>query len=395
MTTPSHLGLKGYHSVQFYVRNLERFVSWHTQKFDFRPVAKSSKDFEEQTGERSVVLRGAGNIAWIVTEPLEPKSTAGRFLSQHTEGVGFLNFAVHDLEASVAFLAERKAPFLYGLKRVAGGTGSWAEIGIATSLGDTNMRFIETAGYDRFAPGFDWIADWQTVGGNRFGFADIDHVTVNTRCMAGVAEFYRSVLGFEQYWGIEFHTSKAGLRGGTGSGLESVVMWDRHSGIKFATNQPLEPFFNNSQIQIYVEDNGGTGVQHLALSTAAIIPVIEGLREAGCLFLDAPAKYYRQLPERISSNKIGTIKEPMAAIEKLGILVDGSNGKYLLQLFMKEMSMQVRDPSAGPFFYEIIQRAGDPGFGDGNFKALFDSIEQEQVGLSRQEMRDRIDALSP
>jgi 4-hydroxyphenylpyruvate dioxygenase len=394
MATPTHIGLKGYHSVQFYVRDLERFVSWHERKFDFRRVAKSTEAFEKAVGERSIVLRGAGDIAWIVTQPIEGKSTAGRFLAHHTEGVGFLNFAVHDLSATVAFLAERRAPFLYGIKRSEGGGGSWAEIGIATSLGDTNMRFIQTAGYNQFAPGFEWTAQWNAVGGNRFGFTDIDHVTVNTRCMAGVAEFYRSILGFEQYWGIEFHTSKAGLKGGTGSGLESVVMWDKHSGIKFATNQPLEPYFNNSQIQIYVEDNGGTGVQHLALSTAQIIPVIEGLREAGCKFLDAPSKYYRQLPERITANKIGTIKEPMDAIEKLGILVDGSNGKYLLQLFMKEMSTQVSDTSAGPFFYEIIQRAGDPGFGDGNFKALFDSIEQEQVSLSRQEMRDRLDALS-
>jgi 4-hydroxyphenylpyruvate dioxygenase len=395
MTTAGHIGLKGYHSVQFYVSDLNRAVEWHTKKFDFKPIARSTPEFEKATGERSIVLRGAGDIGWIITQPIEEKSTAGRFIKHHTEGVGFLNFAVHDLAKTVSFLAERRSPFLYGIKNVKGNKGgSWNEIAIATSLGDTNMRFIETKGFENFAPGFEWTADWNSVGGNRFGFTDVDHVTVNTRCMAGVAEFYRAILGFEQYWGIEFHTSKAGLKGGTGSGLESVVMWDKHSGIKFATNQPLEPYFNNSQIQIYVEDNGGTGVQHLALSTASIIPVIEGLREAGCLFLDAPAKYYRQLPERIAANKIGVIREPMDEIEKLGILVDGSNGKYLLQLFMKEMSMQHRNPNAGPFFYEIIQRAGDPGFGDGNFKALFDSIEQEQVALSRQEMRDRIDALS-
>lgn len=394
MSNANHIGLKGYHSVQFYVRDLERAVEWHTKKFDFHPVAKSTKEHESALGEKSVVLRGAGNIGWIFTKPIEEKSTAGRFLAHHPEGVGFLNFEVHNLQKTAAFLAERRAPFLYDIRTKTDAQGrTWAETGIATSLGDSNMRFIEPGGFAQFAPGFEWTADWNTVGGNRFGFFDIDHVTVNSRCMAGVAEFYRAILGFEQYWGIEFHTTKAGLKGGTGSGLESVVMWDKHSGIKFATNQPLEPYFNNSQIQIYVEDNGGTGIQHFALSTPKIIPVIEGLREIGCQFLDAPSKYYRLLPERISANKIGTIKEPMADIEKLGVLVDGSNGKYLLQLFMKEMSVQMNDTSAGPFFYEIIQRAGDNGFGDGNFKALFDSIEQDQVAHSRQEMRDRIDAL--
>jgi 4-hydroxyphenylpyruvate dioxygenase len=390
---PAHIGLQGYHSVQFFVKDLDRAVQWHERKFDFRRVARSTPQFEKEQGARSVVLRGAGNIGWIFTQPLEEKSTAGRFLAHHTEGVGALNFSVSDLQATAAFLAERRAPFLYDIRRHTNG-GTFTETAIATSLGDANFRFIEESGYQGFAPGFEWTADWASVGGNRFGFTDIDHVTVNARSMAGVAEFYRSVLGFEQYWGIQFHTSAAGQEKGTGSGLESVVMWDRHSGIKFATNQPLQPYFNNSQIQIYVEDNGGTGIQHFALSCDEIIPVIHGLREAGCQFLDAPAKYYRQLPERIAENKIGTIKEPMSEIEKLGILVDGSNGKYLLQLFMKEMSTQHGAVDAGPFFYEIIQRAGDPGFGDGNFKALFDSIEQEQVSLNRQEMRDRVDSLS-
>jgi 4-hydroxyphenylpyruvate dioxygenase len=170
-------------------------------------------------------------------------------------------------------------------------------------------------------------------------------------------------------------------------------MWDPHSGIKFATNQPLAPYFNNSQIQIYVEDNGGGGIQHIALSTPEIIPVVRDLRKDGCRFLEAPGKYYEQLPQRMDDNKIGTILEPMDQIRKQGILVDGRDHKYLLQLFMKEMCEQFGDAKGGPFFYEIIQRAGDPGFGDGNFKALFDSIEQGQVALSRQEMRDRIDCL--
>ncbi len=391
MTT--HIGLKNYHSVQFFVRDLDRALEWHQKKFDFRPVAKSTSEYEKSQGARSVVLRGPGEMGWIFTQPTEEKSTAGRFLKHHPEGVGFLNFNVHDLQKTAAFLAERKAPFLFDIKSTTKG-GTFSEVAIATSLGDTNFRFIEDTGYEGFAPGFETIADWNSVGGNRFGFTDIDHVTVNSRSMAGVAEFYKSILGFEQYWGIEFHTAKMGKDLGTGSGLESVVMWDKHSGIKFATNQPLEPYFNNSQIQIYIEDNGGTGVQHVALITDEIIPVIHGLREAGCQFLDAPSSYYRALPDRIAANKIGTIKESMEEIEKLGILVDGSNGKYLLQLFMKEMSTQFDQANAGPFFYEIIQRAGDPGFGDGNFKALFDSIEQEQVSLNRQEMRDRIDSLT-
>ena len=93
--------------------------------------------------------------------------------------------------------------------------------------------------------------------------------------MHAITEFYRHCLGFEQYWGLNFtrHIIKPDL--GTGSGLESIVMWDKESGIKFATNQPLAPYFNNSQIQIYIEDNHGSGIQHVAFGTRNIIQTIE------------------------------------------------------------------------------------------------------------------------
>jgi 4-hydroxyphenylpyruvate dioxygenase len=87
------------------------------------------------------------------------------------------------------------------------------------------------------------------------------------------------------------------------------------------------------------------------------------------------------------------INEPYDIVRKNNILLDGSNGKYLLQIFMKEQCVQLNNKTAGPFFYEIIQREGDESFGEGNFKALFDSIEKQQVSDHRQEMRERIDSL--
>ena len=388
-----HLGLVGYHSIQFFVKDLERAVRWHKDKFDFREVARSTPESEARHGMRSIVLRGPGQLGWIFTQPIEPASTAGKYLKNHPEGVGFLNFEVKSIDQAAEFLAERKAPFLYDIQESKSSKGYWRETAIATPLSDVGFRFIEKSNFESFAPGFKNTADWNSVGGNKFGFQDIDHVTCNMRAMIGLTEFYRHCLGFERYWGIDFHTAHHNPQGGTGSGLESIVMWDRHSSVKFATNQPLAPYFNNSQIQIYVEDNGGNGIQHVALTVAEIIPVVRDLRSAGCRFLDAPGKYYDQLPQRIAENKIGTIKEPMEQIRSQGILVDGRDNKYLLQLFMKEQCEQLSDNQAGPFFYEIIQRAGDPGFGDGNFKALFDSIEQGQVAHSRQEMRDRMDTL--
>lgn len=393
-TSPKTIGLKDYHSVQFYVRDLDRAVKWHQQTMDLRPVAKSTAEAERKHGMRTVAMKVNDTLSFLFTTPLEPASSAGKWLKIHPDGCAFLNYRVHNLEHTASFLAERKAPFLYDIQTVQGAKGRWRETAIATCMGETGFRFIEDTGYEGLAPGLEWTADWTSTPSSKFNFTEIDHITCNGRSMHSITEFYKAVMGFEQYWAIDFHTAHHKPDLGTGSGLESIVMWDPASGIKFATNQPLAPYFNNSQIQIYVEDNGGAGIQHLALTTPAIIPAVAGLREAGAKFLDAPGKYYDQLPERMKANKIGTIREPMGDIRRLGILVDGRDDKYLLQLFMKEQSLQTGIKADGPFFYEIIQREGDKGFGDGNFKALFDSIEQEQVAASRQEMRDRMDTLT-
>jgi 4-hydroxyphenylpyruvate dioxygenase len=388
------LGLLGYHSAQFYVHNLKEVVDWHVEKLDFKVVAKSTSESEKRLGMTSVALKVNETLSLVFTQPIEAASSAGKYLAVHPNGIGFLNFRVKNIENALVFLADKKAPILYDAQTHKDKTGFWSETGIATAIGDVNFRFIETSNFGGYAPGFEWVADWNTTPGSKFNFSEIDHVTINTRALNGVTEFYKSTLGFEPYWGIDFHTAQHAPDAGTGSGLESLVMWDPESGIKFANNQPLAPYFNNSQITIYCEDNRGAGVQHLALSCPQIIPVVDGLRAHKCEFLDAPSKYYRQLPKRIAENNIGKVLEPMDEVERLGILVDGRDNKYLLQLFMKEMCVQTNSSKNGPFFYEIIQRAGDKGFGDGNFKALFDSIEQGQIAQSRQEMRDRMDTFS-
>lgn len=395
--TTSTIGLKNYHSIQFYTKNIEKSVSWHQEKFGFKPMAKSTQEWEKRNGMRAVVLCGSGKLGWILCEPIESASSAGRYLARHPDGVAFLNFRVKDIEQTAEFLADRKAPFLYGIEQQKSqdGKGLWRETAIATALDDVGFRFIEEQSYDRFAPGFEWIDQSILNEPNALGFDfGIDHVTSNGRSMHAITEFYRHCMGFEPYWGIEFHTSKYRPDMKTGSGLESIVMWDKESGIKFATNQPLAPYFNNSQIQLFVEDNKGSGVQHIAFGTKDIIRTVEDLRSKEISFLEASNKYYELLPERMRQMEISAIKEPMELVQKNNILLDGAQGKYLLQIFMKEQNVQLGDHQFGPFFYEIIQREGDESFGEGNFKALFDSIEKQQVVDSRQEMRERADSLA-
>ena len=389
------IGLSGYHSIQYFTRDLKSCANWHKEKFGFEEISKSNADWEKRHGMRALVLKGAGKLGWIITEPIEKLSTAGRYLSKHPDGIAFINFRVKKLKHTAEFLVDRKAPILYEIENhKSKNKGTWKEVSIATALDDVGFRFIEENNYDQFAPGFQWINEKSKKNSNEIGLdLGIDHITCNGRSMHAITEFYKHCLGFKRYWGVEFHTAHHKPELGTGSGLESIVMWDKESGIKFATNQPLTPYFNNSQIQIYIEDNHGSGIQHIAFGTKNIIQTVEKLRKRDAVFLEASDKYYELLPERMKQMNLKKIKEPYDIVKKNNILLDGSNGKYLLQIFMKEQCIQLKNKNSGPLFYEIIQREGDESFGEGNFKALFDSIEKQQVSDNRQEMRERIDSL--
>src|SRR4029079_16401413 len=165
------------------------------------------------------------------------------------------------------------------------------------------------------------------------------------------------------------------------SGLKSIVMWDPRSNVKFANNEPARPFFKQSQINIFDEELRGDGVQHVALSVKDIVPAVREMRAGGIHFMPTPATYYEMLPARIEKSGIGAIDEDLQVLKDLEILVDGDHHHaYLLQIFLREAAGLYNDPKPGPFFYEIIQRKGDRGFGAGNFRALFESIEREQLG---------------
>jgi 4-hydroxyphenylpyruvate dioxygenase len=109
-----------------------------------------------------------------------------------------------------------------------------------------------------------------------------------------------------------------------------------------------------------------------------IVPAVEALRDRGITFLKAPPAYYDRLPARLAASRITNVREPLEDLRKNHILVDGADDKYMLQIFMLDAMALYGDEKAGPFFYEIIQREGDRGFGYGNFRALFESIETSQ-----------------
>ena len=383
MTDKEHSGILGYDSLHWAVDNLERSRAFYTEKLDFKEVARAGDELSQRSGQQSVVF-GAGEVRVCISTPLSQTSKAARYLRRHPAGVMSLSFRVKDLDQTMGFLEKRGGTFISDpVEDKDARGGRYRAVEIATPLGDVCFRFVERSDYRAFAPGFV-DSGVGNVGrpDNRFGIAAMDHVTSNGLTMQPIIAWYRDVLGMEPFWEITFHTEDVAKSFKAGSGLKSIVMWDPASGVKFATNEPLKPKFRDSQIFKFVDDNQGSGIQHIAFGVPDIISTVEELQRRGVEFMQTHPAYYRDLPGRLAQLGIHNVKEELAILERLQILVDGADDKYMLQIFMREAKSLYDDSRAGPFFYEIIQRAGDQGFGYGNFRALFESIERAQQAAS-------------
>lgn len=230
------------------------------------------------------------------------------------------------------------------------------------SFGDVRATFVERQSqkYERFdvlAPfgeGFQ-IVD-QAAEGEAVGLLSIDHLTNNVEAgkMDFWADFYKKIYGWVEarYFDIK----------GAKTGLHSKVLQSADGGCRIPVNEPAEA---KSQIQEFLDEHKGPGVQHIALTTNDILKSVAELRKRGFRFLDVPQTYFESVPQRVPG-----VKEPLDKISDLNILVDGDEKGYLLQIFTENQ--------IGPLFFEIIQRRGHNGFGEGNFQALFEAIERDQ-----------------
>jgi 4-hydroxyphenylpyruvate dioxygenase len=377
------IGMRKLLGLHYYVHDLERSRRFYLDRLGFAEIGKSSEELERAGRQRSLVFQ-AGDIVIACSAPQGEGGRAARYLAKHPDGIGTLAFEVDDIEHTFRLLEQRGGTPINDITRVQDEGGSLATFSITTPFGDTTFRFIERRGFAGFFPGMELYPESGRVvgaaGDNPIGFTHIDHVTTNFQTMAPALLWLEHVLGMQPLWEVEFHTrdvAKYEVRGG--SGLRSKVLWDPRSRVKFANNEPYRPAFRSSQINQFVEVQRGDGVQHAALVTADIISAVRKLRERGVEFMPTPHSYYESLPERLAQLGIGAIEEPIDTLEELQILVDGhAAGRYLLQIFMKDSGALYLEPAAGPFFFELIQRKGDEGFGAGNFRALFESIEREQ-----------------
>ena len=371
----SGLGIIGYDSYEFVVADVERSRRFYTEMMDVPEVARLDERSAAERGE-DALLFAAGKARCVCVTPSERGSSADRWLTRHPDGVRLVSFRVRDLEATRNVLAQRGAAFCTEVvERVDDQGRGYSHFDIATPLGEVRFRFVERAA-DALPPGFSPLEAGPQRNSN--GFQIIDHITSNFLTIEPHVTWLRDVMGFAEYWRIHFHTADITPESG-GSGLASIVMWDSDSGIKFANNEPVTPNYEASQIYTFIEANNGPGVQHVAFHVPVISPAVENLRRSGIEFLDTPATYYDMLPERLARQKVTNFDEKVDEMQRLGILVDGDDDRYLLQIFMVEGGLLHGDDGAGPFFYEVIQRKGARGFGEGNFRALFESIERDQI----------------
>ena len=378
MAALDSLGILGLEGVHYYVRDLERSARFYIERMDFAEVAESGVHLSEGGRQRSRVFR-AGEYVVVCSTPEGEGGRADRFLKKHPDGIGTLAFRVDDVERAFTLLDGRGATPISDVETFRDDGGTLKTFSITTPFGDTTFRFVERRGYRGFFPGFSDV-ERARGGHNSCSITAVDHITANFQTMSPALLWMEHVLGFERYWDVEFHTRDVGrVKMQDGSGLRSVVMWDRASGLKFANNEPYRPNFRASQINLFSEDNRGDGVQHIALNVTDIISAVRGLRKRGVEFMRTPPNYYDALPDRLRSLNVDAIEEDIDTLRELELLVDGHGLKsYLLQIFLKDSAGMYGSREAGPFFYELIQRKGDSGFGAGNFRALFESIERVQ-----------------
>lgn len=332
----------------------------------------------EKAGRKST-LHVSGDVRILLSESTDKDSEVSRFLQIHPEGLMTIALKVSDINRAYQFLESRNATIVD--RPIEEDGTKWFEI--TSPIGDIVFRFVERSvelptqplnhSGDQKSPAIS--IPWQKV----------DHVTINSRSVLPVANWFRDVLGLEMFFEGQMHTGEdsAGVivDSSSGTGFKWMALWDPSSGIKFSTNEPLRPNFRASQTDRFIVDNRGAGVQHLALEVPSILDAVDTLTKAGFEFHKKPARYYQQLAARLdkAGADVDAIKESIDELAKRSILVDGSSKGYMLQIFQQELRLIQDKPEGSPFFFEVIQRAGDEGFGFGTFRALFEAIESSQI----------------
>ena len=323
----------------------------------------------EKVGERSLPKRGLkselyaqGVTRVLLTQygsaaPVDEKGF--QFFRRHGDGITVLAIDVDDASQAFKDAVKNGARPAMEPKRFESPQGSVTRAEIFTPE-DLRYALIERKGpADVKAPALfdEGLVAARLESPTPGKIWKIDHLTNNVGIgeMKTWVEWYKKTFGFVVSRHFDIRTGR--------TGLISDVIESPCRKIKVPINEATEP---ESQVQEFVVRFKGPGVQHLALETTEITDTLSLMRKSGFKFLTVPHTYYEAVPTRVPG-----VTEDLAKLEELGILLDGEETGYLLQVFSEE--------AVGPFFFELIQRKGNQGFGEGNFRALFEAIERDQV----------------
>ena len=359
------LPLLGTDYVEFYVGNAKQAAHFYKTAFGFQSLAYKGLETGSKD-EVSYVLQ-QGKIRLVLTTPLNSKSAINDHLRTHGDGVKIIALWVDDARKAYEETTKRGAKSYFEPKIQSDEFGEIISSGIYT-YGETVHVFVERKNYKGvFFPGY--VAMESDYNPPSAGLKFIDHIVGNVGWgeMDTWVNWYEEVMGFVNFLSFDdkqIHTEY--------SALMSKVMSNGNGRIKFPINEPAEAE-KRSQIEEYLDFYEGCGVQHLAVATDDIIATVKHLRTNGVEFLPPPPQaYYDAIPKRLGKH-MKLMKEDISKLQEFSVLVDADEEGYLLQIFTKPLQ------DRPTLFFEIIQRMGAKGFGAGNFKALFESIEREQA----------------
>lgn len=358
------LPLLGTDYVEFYVGNAKQAAHFYKTAFGFQSYAYRGLETGATDSVSYVVKQDKINL--VLTTPLNSKSPINDHIVKHGDGVKVVALWVEDARKAYEETTSRGAKSYMEPTVETDEHGEVVRAGIYT-YGETVHMFVERKKYDGpFMPGFvEWKSDYNP---EPVGLKYIDHMVGNVGWneMNIWVKWYEDVMGFENFLSFDdsqIHTEY--------SALMSKVMSNGNGRIKFPINEPAEGK-KKSQIEEYLDFYEGPGVQHIAVATNDIISTVSDMRKRGVEFLSTPPdEYYKAVPDRLLAHN-HELREDIETLKGLGIMIDADEEGYLLQIFTKPVE------DRPTLFFEIIQRMGARGFGAGNFKALFESIEREQ-----------------
>ncbi len=356
--TEDFMPLNGVDHVELYVGNALQAAYYYTRAFGFQEVAY--RGLETGTRDHVSHVVQQGRIRLVLTGALHSDSAIAAHQHRHGDGVKVIALSVPDAEHAYREATARGA---VGVVEPHEASDEHGTVKLATiqAYGETLHTFVERGAYHgAFLPGYEPVDRGLRDSGLLLG---IDHIVGNVELgkMEQWVKYYEDVFGMTEM--IHFTDSDISTEY---SALMSKVVADGKGRVKFPINEPAEGK-RKSQIDEYLEFYEGAGAQHIAVATRDIVGTVAELLHRGVEFLTIPPAYYDEVPSRVPE-----VVDQLADLREQGILVDRDDEGYLLQIFTKPVG------DRPTMFFEVIERHGARGFGDGNFKALFEAIEREQ-----------------